>query len=80
MFSSFRIFEENRWRVLTIGSPPTFDTSAKIMFDPGVLLCLSEDMAFLTSWFVIMSSSVNGSIAGVVLWMDCKCFHHEEIL
>ena len=53
--------------MLTIGSPPAFDTSAKIMFDPGVLLCLSEDMAFLTSWFVIMSSSVNGSIAGVVL-------------
>ena len=53
--------------MLTIGSPPTFDTSAKIMFDPGVLLCLSEDMAVLTSWFVIMSSSVNGSIAGVVL-------------
>ena len=37
--------------MLTIGSPRACNTSAVIRSDPGALLFLSEDMAFLTSSF-----------------------------
>lgn len=60
--------------MLTIGSPSAFNTSATIMSDSGALLFLSEDMAFLTSFFVIMSFSIDGSIPVVLLEMDWKIF------
>ena len=56
--------------MLTIGSPSAFNTSATVMSDSGALLFLSEDMAFLTSFFVIMSFSIDGSMPVVLLEMD----------
>ena len=58
--------------MLTNGSLPAFNISAMVRSDPGASLFLSEDMTFLTSSFIIMSSSVNGSTPGVVLGMDFK--------
>ena len=63
----------------TIGFPPAFNTSAVIRSDPVALLFLSEDMAFLTSSFLIMSSAVDGSIPGVVLVMLARYVQQEEI-
>ena len=57
--------------MLTIGSPPAFNTSVLIKSDSVTLLFLSEDTAFLAS-SVIKSSAVDGSIPGVMLRMDCK--------
>ena len=55
--------------MLTIVSPSAFNISATVMSDSGALSFLSEDMAFLTSFFVIMSFSIDGSIPVVLLEM-----------
>ena len=66
--------------MLTIGSPPAFKTSAVIRSDPGALLFFSEDMAFLTSSFVIVSSSGDFLYQALCWEWILRYFDHEEIL
>ena len=56
VFSSFTISRNIIWSMLTFGFPPAFSTSAVIRSDPGALLFLSKEIAFLSSYFNIKGS------------------------